>query len=1074
MMGGIMLTETSLRRLAGVPFFASLKRPDLERLAAQVRIVTAEPGEVLLREGEHGDRMYIIESGTVQVYATAFDGSDVVLARLDPGQWFGEQALLPGGSEHRNASVRALDDCRLQVVTRDALLEALGHQNDLVRRLRALGDDQRTLRSARLRESLFAGLGVAAGAESYRLESFHAGDVVFREGDAGDRVHLVLRGRAEARRGDSVLAELLPGQFFGELAILNAAPRTATVRAVEELETVSLDGEWFRTALRQTPALRSLMDSLSSMYLLPRRGVVTLQTGRVDGKPSVTAVYALPDGRRVVSTRLVAGAAFTSRVVGAEGARTDVRFERADRGVYRELGIAGGRIVELHAEGEWTKLGEMLGLLLDGAPVEEWQLALFRERGEFSAEDARPLYEDREVICACTHTTCGQIQQAIAADCHTLEAVARRTRATMVCGGCAPLVRELLGRSEWTAARVVESVPLTDDVRAFHVRPAAGRCRPYLPGQHVVLQARIDNRWIQRAYTLSAAPDTGDRYEITVKREPKGVFSRWLFDRLRPDSMLRVSEPAGHYHLAEDETRDVVCLVGGIGVTPALAMGRALAARPRPIRLHIDYSASEPGEVVHRDELLSLPARNSAISVHLRLTRREGRFGAADARDLVTQFPGAVFYLCGSESFMTAVAGLLSAAGVGDDRINIEVFVVAGEKPVGGPAPAPAGCPVAHGAAAAPPATPRDEARQLLEQYYAETRAATAFAGRWRQVEQELDATGRWRKTPEELGYAARLAWRNATRCVGRLYWEGLALRDFRHVTTGEAMLDAILGHIEMATNGGSLRPVITVFPPRGADGRGPRVWSPQLFRYAGYAAADGTVLGDPANVELTEVAMALGWRPPAPRSRFDLLPVIAQAVGERPVWREIPRELVLEVPITHPQLPWFADLGLKWYALPAVSVMRLDAGGLSYTAAPFNGWYMGTEIGARNFGDTDRYNLLPVVAARMGLDTSSDRTLWRDRALIELNVAVLHSYEKAGVTMIDHHAAAHAFDTFEAIETEAGRVVHAKWSWIVPPISGSAVTLFHKEHWQDIELVPAYRAQPDPWRDDASWRTAG
>jgi nitric-oxide synthase len=173
----------------------------------------------------------------------------------------------------------------------------------------------------------------------------------------------------------------------------------------------------------------------------------------------------------------------------------------------------------------------------------------------------------------------------------------------------------------------------------------------------------------------------------------------------------------------------------------------------------------------------------------------------------------------------------------------------------------------------------------------------------------------------------------------------------------------------------------------------------------------------------------------------------------------------VVEIPIVHPQFGWFAELGLKWYALPAVSAMLFDAGGVEYSAAPFNGWYMGTEIGARNFGDTSRYNLLPVVAQKMGLDISGDRLLWRDRAIVELNVAVLHSYERAGVTMIDHHAAAHAFDKFEALETQAGRPVYARWSWIVPPISGSATTVFHRE-WQDVELTPIYRVQPDAWKD--------
>lgn len=57
----------------------------------------------------------------------------------------------------------------------------------------------------------------------------------------------------------------------------------------------------------------------------------------------------------------------------------------------------------------------------------------------------------------------------------------------------------------------------------------------------------------------------------------------------------------------------------------------------------------------------------------------------------------------------------------------------------------------------------------------------------------------------------------------------------------------------------------------------------------------------------------------------------------------------------------WFKDLGLKWYGLPAVSSMLFDCGGLLFPAAPFNGWYMATEIGARDMGDPNRYNVLEV-----------------------------------------------------------------------------------------------------------------
>ena len=58
----------------------------------------------------------------------------------------------------------------------------------------------------------------------------------------------------------------------------------------------------------------------------------------------------------------------------------------------------------------------------------------------------------------------------------------------------------------------------------------------------------------------------------------------------------------------------------------------------------------------------------------------------------------------------------------------------------------------------------------------------------------------------------------------------------------------------------------------------------------------------------------------------------------------------------------WFRDLGLRWYALPAVSGMLFDCGGVQFTATAFSGWYMATEIGRRNLCDTYRRNLLEVT----------------------------------------------------------------------------------------------------------------
>jgi nitric-oxide synthase len=142
---------------------------------------------------------------------------------------------------------------------------------------------------------------------------------------------------------------------------------------------------------------------------------------------------------------------------------------------------------------------------------------------------------------------------------------------------------------------------------------------------------------------------------------------------------------------------------------------------------------------------------------------------------------------------------------------------------------------------------------------------------------------------------------------------------------------------------------------------------------------------------------------------------------------------------------------------------MRLEVGGVSYSAAPFNGWYMGTEIGARNFGDQDRYNLLPVIADKLNLQVRSKDSLWKDRALLELNIAVLYSFRSAGVSIVDHHTASRQFVMFEEQECKAQRRVFGDWAWLVPPVSGSAVEIFHRPYENRV-LTPNFYSQPAPW----------
>ena len=358
-------------------------------------------------------------------------------------------------------------------------------------------------------------------------------------------------------------------------------------------------------------------------------------------------------------------------------------------------------------------------------------------------------------------------------------------------------------------------------------------------------------------------------------------------------------------------------------------------------------------------------------------------------------------------------------------------------------------------------------AKRFITLFHSENRAGPPD-GRLRQVRREIETAGTYRHTPDELAFGARVAWRNSSRCIGRLYWRSLRVRDRREVTAAPDIAAESIVHLREATNGGRIRPMITVFAPDAPGRPGPRILNSQLVRYAGYQTAHGAVIGDPANTGVTLLARDLGWPGARAAGRFDILPLLVQEAGAPVTLHELPADAVLEVTIGHPEFSWFARLGLRWYAVPVISDMYLDIGGVHYPAAPFNGWYMCTEIGSRDLGDTGRYDQLPVIARHMGLSTASDRTLWKDKAMTELNLAVLHSFSTAGVTISDHHTESVRFLQHMEREGRQGRACPADWTWIVPPAASSATPVFHRTY-RDFDQAPNFYRHPAPVRMKSS-----
>lgn len=355
----------------------------------------------------------------------------------------------------------------------------------------------------------------------------------------------------------------------------------------------------------------------------------------------------------------------------------------------------------------------------------------------------------------------------------------------------------------------------------------------------------------------------------------------------------------------------------------------------------------------------------------------------------------------------------------------------------------------------------KQKAMAFLTQYINENNISKEiFKERQNAILASIDETGTYELKIDELIYGAKLAWRNSTKCIGRLFWETLDVFDARDVKSKKEVENHLLQHIKYATNNGKIKSTITIFPAiKEAEIPKVKIWSQQLIRYAGYEDNNGLKIGDPASIPLTKIAQSLDWK--GNGDHFDILPIIYQWNEQPPIKIDIPKESILEVPIVHPYEEKWDELQLKWYAVPIISDRLLEIGGLYYPA-PFNGWYMETEIAARNLVDPYRYNRLREIALKLGMDTSSTTTYWRDRALVELQHAVYHSFKKAGVQMVDHYTAAQQFQTFREKEEKNEREVRGDWTWLIPPVSPALTPIFHQKINSE-ELSPNFVTQVKP-----------
>jgi ring-1,2-phenylacetyl-CoA epoxidase subunit PaaE len=238
-------------------------------------------------------------------------------------------------------------------------------------------------------------------------------------------------------------------------------------------------------------------------------------------------------------------------------------------------------------------------------------------------------------------------------------------------------------------ARTLEVVAVTretEDAVTLALRDPSGAAIPFVPGQFFTLLVPLgEGAPLRRAYSASSSHLDPSRVTITVKRVAGGRVSSHLVDTAAVGMRLAVLGPSGEFTLAPDvaAARHVVAIAGGSGITPIMAIARAVLDVEPASRVTLIYGNRDAAAIIFARELDALVAASAGrLVVRHVLEDAGGRDGARpgrlDAATVAAHLDGcandAAYYICGPEAMMAEARTALLARGVAAGNIRDERF----------------------------------------------------------------------------------------------------------------------------------------------------------------------------------------------------------------------------------------------------------------------------------------------------------------------------------------------------------------------------------------------------------------
>jgi len=223
---------------------------------------------------------------------------------------------------------------------------------------------------------------------------------------------------------------------------------------------------------------------------------------------------------------------------------------------------------------------------------------------------------------------------------------------------------------------IVNVIEETHDVKTFVFR--VKKPMSYVAGMYATFFIKIGNSKMERTWTVSCAPEKKSvhQFTITVKRKTNGLASNYLHDHLKIGSDIRswfrLKAITGDFtlDLLKSHPSKIIMIAGGIGITPLYSMIQEAQTNGDITEIKLVNCVHDQGDFVFENQMKKF----DKLKVFPVITKRDGHLNQEWLEKQIPDLKEYEIYLCGPESFMKSVLGMLVALQFNMENVYLERF----------------------------------------------------------------------------------------------------------------------------------------------------------------------------------------------------------------------------------------------------------------------------------------------------------------------------------------------------------------------------------------------------------------